>query len=307
MKYVILRDDDISFFTRVDWLKRLYEPLLERGLPFSLSVIPQIRGDISDPRPENVYWKLFQYQFEPFIPPAFRGRSELYPVSENYPLVDFLKQYPQIEVVQHGYAHEVLNGAREFGISSSGEMDHRVSLGKRLLEEALGQEPRFFVPPWDTLSLQATRVLRHHFSGVTLSAYSHRILPRHLALKFFFKKWLHRHYLFWGEFLLLEHPATYLGRFNDPAKMIEQVLYDLEMHSLLILVNHHWEYFFDWNDEPCPEFFSAWQRILQELLSKEDVQIMSFSELYLVLRRRRIEGSQLLVHRAKDSLDQVGS
>jgi len=290
MKYVVLRDDDISYFTRVDWLERLYEPLLERGLPFALSVIPRVRADVSDPPPENADGKYQCYGFASFIPPSFRGKRESFDVGENQALLNFLTANPQVEVVQHGYAHEVLNGFREFEVAWRDEVEYRVRVGKELLQKAFGVAPRFFVPPWDTLSLQAVSILRHYFSGVSLTAFSHRIVPRYIAPKFLIKKWLGRDFLFWGRFLMLEHPGAYLNRYADPAKAAKSVLHHLETHSHYVLVNHHWEYFFDWTDHPSAELFSTWQKVLTELLARGEIRVVSFSELYSLLRGRGADG-----------------
>src|ERR1051326_5572426 len=55
MRYVIVRDDDTNALTPVECLERLYRPFLERGLPVNLSVIPEVRLDVTlpDGRPEG--------------------------------------------------------------------------------------------------------------------------------------------------------------------------------------------------------------------------------------------------------------
>src|SRR4030095_9395369 len=53
--YVILRDDDTNALTPVECLERLYRPFLDRALPISLAVIPDVATDAVTPegRPEG--------------------------------------------------------------------------------------------------------------------------------------------------------------------------------------------------------------------------------------------------------------
>src|SRR2546426_306678 len=55
MRYVILRDDDTNALTPIECLEHLYRPFLDRGLPVNLSVIPEVRANLTlpDGRPEG--------------------------------------------------------------------------------------------------------------------------------------------------------------------------------------------------------------------------------------------------------------
>jgi len=59
MHYVILRDDDTNALTPVECLEQLYRPFLDRDLPVSLAVIPNVRTDTISPtaRWRNIYWR----------------------------------------------------------------------------------------------------------------------------------------------------------------------------------------------------------------------------------------------------------
>ena len=57
MRYVILRDDDTNALTPIECLETLYRPFLDRGLPVNLSVIPEVRINVTMPdgRPEGCW------------------------------------------------------------------------------------------------------------------------------------------------------------------------------------------------------------------------------------------------------------
>src|SRR5260221_7740636 len=95
MRYVILRDDDTNALTPIEYLERLYQPFLERGLPVNLAVIPKVRTDVLDGNglPEG------------FLLARNGAVSETLPIGSNHELVGYLRGAPGYHIVQHGYDH----------------------------------------------------------------------------------------------------------------------------------------------------------------------------------------------------------
>ena len=83
MKQVIIRDDDISFFTPPELLDTLYGSLLASNVPVAVSVIPAITCGVSVGEGNGPFWTRYRLDYSPFIPPAFRHNKETFPVTEN--------------------------------------------------------------------------------------------------------------------------------------------------------------------------------------------------------------------------------
>jgi hypothetical protein len=125
-----IRDDDTSFFTSPDDLERAYGEIARWG-PVSLAVVPFHRAGTSKGVPENA-----------------RGRWSVHPLHENEPLVEYLRSHiasGRFEVMLHGYHHDEHDGRPEF--TGRHDLDRRVAVGRRYLEELLGTTIRVVVPP----------------------------------------------------------------------------------------------------------------------------------------------------------------
>ena len=61
-------------------------------------------------------------------------------------------QKPNIEVALHGYNHAYINQNGEFGSLDFAETNHRIKLGKEILESQLGKEIVTFIPPFNTIN-----------------------------------------------------------------------------------------------------------------------------------------------------------
>jgi hypothetical protein len=143
---VLVRDDDISYFTPPYKLDRIYGKLWKQGFKISLSIIPNVRAT------EN-----------PLVPPSYRGKLSLHKLHENHDLVDYLNdklKTNQIDVAQHGYTHELVFGMPEFSISDRNQIEARLKSGRLLLEKCLQSDISVFVPPHNIISRQAKEVLR---------------------------------------------------------------------------------------------------------------------------------------------------
>jgi hypothetical protein len=276
-RWVLIREDDVSYFTDPPLLEELYHPLLDGGHPFNVSTIPRVATRVPAD-PEGPYARREGLAWEPIVPPEARGEEGNRNVARNERLIHFLRKRRQIEVLQHGYAHQRLQGRPEFAIQNITFLEEKVREGKRNLQEALGREIRFFVPPWDTLSREALSLLPRHFNGVSLFRLGVGMLPPSLLPSYLWMRWRGENSLRFHGFLALEHPGCFLSRFHSPRSFLSQVRSLLKRHRILVLVNHHWEYFFDWGD-PDPNLLEGWEAALEYLLREEGVELTTFSAL----------------------------
>ncbi len=282
MKSIVIRDDDVSYFTQPDTLSTLYAPLIERGLSVALSVIPDIACDVSLGPLNGRFFHQHQIDHSPFIPPEFRGNSGSFPVSGNLELMEFLKNTPQFEILQHGFRHTLHEGLPEGANRDKMQVEENLNASQKILLEGFGYAPDFFVPPWDTVSKQALEVLAGHFKGVSIDRVGKRHVPWYLKPKAVYRKLKPGHppvpYFRVGDLTLFEYPGTILSMFNDSASIPEQIESHLKSSDILILVTHHWEYFFDW-DKPNQRFIDGWHTALERLLSNPEIEFLSFAEL----------------------------
>jgi hypothetical protein len=165
---IIIRDDDVSYFTKPQCLENIYRPLLELGLPINLAVIPIMYTQSYVALRIQDYFALN----EP-VKPVKYDKKYLMLVGENEDLVDFVKQH-NFEVLQHGLMHEKFQKHStfipEFCINNAVELQRRAELGIKILSKTFGKRPRFFVPPWDVLSKQGYDVTSKLFDGVLLAS-----------------------------------------------------------------------------------------------------------------------------------------
>ena len=283
MKYLLVRDDDVSYFTKPKTLEILYGSFIEEKKPINFSVIPKITANIEIDS-GNPYRKREQLKYDPIIPPKCRGCDETFPVNEKKEIVEFIQSLESCEILQHGLTHGFVDGIKEFRISNDDEIRRRANLGSEILQECFHVKPSFFVPPWDNVSTETIHFLKSRYKGLSLG----RLNPARLPVKSwgsFLKKTLSsRGYMFCDELLVIEHPGYLLTRFS-PKSAFDRVRNAVENKDVIILVNHHWEYFYDWNGLDSA-FFSAWKKVTEYLLGKEDLKFLTFSELYEVLRNR---------------------
>jgi hypothetical protein len=285
MRYVVIRDDDISYFTRPGILEKLYHPLFEEKKAVNFSVIPNISAKIRIPA-NNAYRKLEQLEYDPAIPKGYRGCDRNFPFNENKEILDYIQSLDNCESAQHGFCHDFVDGLPEFSINNEREIQRRANLGREMLSKSLRTEVAFFIPPWDSLSMEALRILKSRYKGVSMGWMDPTLFDKYSWGSYLIKKLLRRNYRFWGNLLIVEHSGL-LTRFNSPESIYSKVQKTLDSEKIVVLVNHHWEYFFDWNGLNQP-FFRAWQRILEYLLNKEDLEFLSFTQLYELLSNRRI-------------------
>jgi len=284
---IIIRDDDVSYFTKPQCLENIYRPLLELGLPINLAVIPIMYTQSYVALRIQDYFALN----EP-VKPVKYDKKYLMLVGENEDLVDFVKQH-NFEVLQHGLMHEKFQKHStfipEFCINNAVELQRRAELGIKILSKTFGKRPRFFVPPWDVLSKQGYDVTSKLFDGVLLAsmALSGRrnigklldFFPRHLPFNFIPSFFVYRmkgknYCIFRGKFLVLEHRGLSIWtNFNEEALFDMFKYFSLKWRNIVI-VNHHWLL------ASNPKLLDMWYKLVNYILSDDRFNIVSISDLY---------------------------
>src|SRR5262249_51352287 len=130
-----IRDDDTCYFTTPEALERVYGRYWDR-IPISLAVVPVHASTRSKGIPEE-HWE---------------GDQE-FPLGENRPLVEFLRQGAadgRLAILLHGYSHKNYPDGYEFEVAP--DLEGRLRRGLGYLEALLGVEIGTFVPPHNALS-----------------------------------------------------------------------------------------------------------------------------------------------------------
>jgi hypothetical protein len=276
MKLAAIRDDDISFFTKPALLERVHGPLLEKAIPINIAAVPFVSANV------KLRHEKLKGDYEPFIPPEYRGRDECFEIGGNKALVDFVRRHPAIHVAQHGYSHAYVDGAREFEIADSARISEMISEGARIIEKAFGVRPAFFVAPWDSISRAAFAALARSFEGISTGWLSKDSVPLTWLPKLLVKKLAHRNYILAGKTLVVEHPGCILSKFTPPQEIRQRVLQYIENSEVAVLTTHHWEYFGE-DGAPNEPLLAAYHAVVAELAGRSDVRLASFAEIRTAL------------------------
>ncbi|PIE58727.1 MAG: hypothetical protein CSA33_02175 [Desulfobulbus propionicus] len=283
MKQVVIRDDDICACTRPDMLELLYRPLLDAGASVALSVIPAIRGGLSAGPLNGPFWKTYQLEYSPCLPPEQRALFQTFPLEPASEIVSYLLQNPGYEIVQHGYNHCIVDGLREGMLTDPRLISQKIAESSSIMHHCFGKNCDFFVVPWDDVSPASIKLLKQHFKGISLQRIGQRHVSAPKKMHAVCRRFMndrHRLPYFWdGDFLLLEYPGPILSMFQDFGAMKKQIIRWLEQHDILVLVTHYWEFFWDW-DQPNREFLDTWHDIAAYLLQRPDLELVRFSDLY---------------------------
>lgn len=172
---ILIRDDDINYFTTSNMLESIYSNAWENQFKVSLSVIP--------------YQKAIN---DVCIPPDVRNSQEYDSLENNKDLCLFLKDkisHNHVEIIQHGVSHALIDGRGEFSRNIDGnyktdtiindtyanyygndddddnsyaercnngknkiDFESYVNIGRNIIKKSLGVTPVFFAPPFDDFS-----------------------------------------------------------------------------------------------------------------------------------------------------------
>jgi hypothetical protein len=293
-------------------LKLVHGPLLAFKLPVNLAVIPLISSTVSNELCKTS--KKVRYA---------EKSPRVFPISKNRRLIEFLVEN-KFEIMQHGLTHEFFKrGLRiipEFGIENNIELHKRARLGISLLERTFGKKPKFFVPPVDTLSVAATKLLPKLYDGVLLASTSHFLRRNlhqeehdHMLLKLAIElfsgnpltpKLLEyvpkqisislisitsytrvisgKGYIWSNGFLVLAHEGLWLSQTLRREYLFEivQRVVD-EGRGVLVIALHHQEV------ANNTELLTTYHKLLEFLMTSERVQVSSVSDVYMELAKIR--------------------
>lgn len=274
---LVIREDDVCYFTEPKVLERIYRPLLDLSMPINLAVIPMVDCRLS----------------RPFISPRYMGEDLRLSVEENKELVEFVRQY-NLEVLQHGLTHEFFGPkfTPEFLINDREEIERRARLGMQILRRTFLKTPRFFVPPWDILSSQALKVLPKYYNGILLASTSQArrgifdkfldLIPRHLPLsympRFFISRLKRRNYFCVNNCLILEHKGLAISPENSEEHFFHTLKEFARKWCVILCVNHHWYFALHKN------LANTWFKFMEFLLDMENMRVISVSDAYKIIR-----------------------
>ena len=262
---ILIRDDDICYFTDVHRFTMVHRMLLDRHLPFNVAVIPLVSDLVHDG----------QGGVEGFIPRSLQNQGKSYEIALANELCSFLRRHTEIEVLQHGLQHvRHEDGSVELAGGDETEMEGRLCRGKEMLREAFSRTPVFLVPPFDTVSPAVLVLIKKHYRGICFSRYSHHLLPFWLWPEFKLAKWRNRHLLKWGDFILLSHPGSDLAFLPDTC----WTLSSLPARDVLVVTVHSWM-FFDHAGEIKTELLAKYEGFLRVLLREPGIRFKRFAEL----------------------------
>ena len=269
-RYIVIRDDDISYFTRLDDFKKVHRLLLDEGIPFNAAVVPKVSDSVGDDESGH----------EGFIPKKYAGKGRSYPVHENEELIALVRSLDAIEIAQHGFSHEHLRpGVPEFADSDSSNIGRKLDEGKDILFKAFGVRPGFFVPPYDFVTQEALQEIRKRFDGISLSKTSHKIYPVTMWGKFLWTKWHGRCILPWKGFRIVQHPGLDFSDLDESIighATVQNII--SKVHDVLVLPLHSWR-FFTREGRLRVEALNRWEEFLKSLISNSKIKFLKFSEI----------------------------
>jgi hypothetical protein len=261
--YVILRDDDTNALTPVECLERLYRPFLDRALPISLAVIPEVHTNVTLPNGEP----------EGFLLAKDEGAPETMPIGDNEKLVNYLLANPGYHILQHGCHHDFF----EFDGDDRADISHRLEQGTRSLVAAGFPRPYTFVAPYDKLSEASLREVAKHFCIVSTGWFELGRLPLAWWPRYCLKKLRRRPHWQVRHMTLLTHPGCLLSCNRSYETMLDQIRATVENQTLTVLVTHWWEYFR--KNQPDERFIQILHQTADYLANQADVRVIAFDDL----------------------------
>lgn len=246
-------------------LEAVYGRLWLAGLPVCLAVIPEVFGDT------RVYWTDGN-PHDPGIPPAYRGSERRYSILDNAELCAFLNEKAAaglVEICLHGYAHTFY----EFITHDRAVIGTKLDEGMALLERAFpAARVRTFVPPYDRISPAALSELVARGFHISTMSLNLAPLPELPELAGFAAGKIGR-----GQMLYVcdDYLFTYKRR---PAESLRLARAALAENDLIVVSNHYWMFFHPWRAAPNAADMKAWNALLDDLFSSDEIAVTSFSD-----------------------------
>jgi len=278
MKYILIRDDDINYFTASEDIFRAYGFLLEKKIPINFSIIPAIN---TSGRPSR---DLFgENAFEPFLPRAAQGDDKEYPITLNKELITALNSLTNAEFLLHGFNHKGVGERFEFENSDGSIIDEKLRKGITIFKTAFGVAPRTFVAPQDKYEKNSIKNIMDRFDVFSTGWIDKNRIPRSFLPVYYWMKLTNNNILKYGKFLMAEHPGCLFSRFKDRS-CIQRLDPYLEKHEVTVITIHHWEFFE--KGVLDKELYETFKRRMVSLCEDNNFKFITFSELYDIKLKR---------------------
>jgi len=287
---LVIRDDDISYFTPPHTIEQIYYQAWRQGLGVSLGVIPNLRAINS-----------------PIVPPSHRGRLSFHKLCDNEELASYLEQRTEqncIDIAQHGYSHEMIKGAPEFCITNTDDILRRLRIGKRILEKCFPKRISVFIAPWNTVSKHASRIIRKEGLALcikeersyrrlrsVISAFplirvlTQRVLPqRSSLLEQRARNTLDPYMRSTYNSLVFDNKEKRMYIYYDPLRTRDVLSRIPETGALFCILNHYWDYYEDWQDEANKKMLNAFYSVL-DFFNKRQVWKTTLSQAVSWMRK----------------------
>jgi hypothetical protein len=263
MTLFAIRDDDTSGWTEPEDLESLYRAFWDRGIPVSLSVIPQSVE-----------------QFHPGDWQRYHQGTKRRPVHDNERLVAYLHpliRASQVDIMLHGFDH-VYTAARserspakpasrewtnelraqtpgsqiiwrgEYAWKDAARLSRETAEGKAYLESLLDCRIRVFVPPSNQIGARGIRAV--WAAGMNLSGIIGRRFDRPFSAGYvqaYLKRWMFRlsngrpfpHVLDFGTHKeLVAYAMTSAGHYD---RLRKTLAFCSERQASFVIAVHYWE------------------------------------------------------------------
>jgi peptidoglycan/xylan/chitin deacetylase (PgdA/CDA1 family) len=136
---IILRDDDLNYFSKIERIKEIYEGIWDKHL-IHFAAIPMIFTRQKD------------------VPLIIKAEKDYYEISHNKKLIDFLKEKikeNKIAIWQHGFSHRIFGNKYELERNDEKKLFEELKRGKEILESAFEIKINTLVAPHDRFSKSA--------------------------------------------------------------------------------------------------------------------------------------------------------
>lgn len=289
---ILIRDDDINFFTKSNMLESIYSAAWKKGLKISLGVIALQKGT------NNIS-----------VPPEMRTNDSLFPITDNKSLLQYIKDKLRAgiaEVLQHGLSHDVdENGLWEFGQNL--DIKQKIDHGRNILIQAFDTIPKFFVAPGESITKINVRTLvesglvpicrRTTFDTLLQNPFVPNYL-KHAATRFvagmykdiyknenmiiqFLKPvtiTISNNLISWTVPLRPSRISSSESLFKFTNRAIQSCY---SSRSPICIINHYHFFYYDWNSSISrTELFQCWTHLVHNLHRLEFGWFTTFSELY---------------------------
>ncbi|MBI2134864.1 DUF2334 domain-containing protein [Candidatus Woesearchaeota archaeon] len=254
---VIIRDDDINFFTNPKLVNKIYGNCFENGVKICFGVTPlqyAIGGKLRKDIPENIPNKNFD-------------------ISKNKDLCKLLKNLSLEgnEICMHGINHKI----GEENIFENAGIENKFNEGINIIKKACKFKVKTYIAPFNVISDLGINFLNRKKINIACSFDNHYKDYFFPLKQFYFRNVIKNN----GSKIFLSDECLFgfsLSKYKNPkicyeyAKKKFNLFYRL--NKPFIIINHHWDFFDDyfmikyWND------FISW------ILTKKNVQFTTFRD-----------------------------